>query len=217
MAKKNKPRLAIFINHPECSIHCASGMYEAMSADFNIEIFNNTQFNKSIFKKADIIAFPGGIGDSDTFDRLVGDKKNYIADALDKGVRYLGICMGAYWADKYYFDILDDIRCVQYIKQPTADVKRSFGTTANVKWLGNQTDMYFYDGCTFTSENNNFETYASYANGEPMAIRQKNIGLIGCHPESMPSWYTTPSMKLRWHNYEHHKLLCDFTKDLLEK
>ena len=29
-----------------------------------------------------------------------------------------------------------------------------------------------------------FQTIARYKNGDPMAIMQGNVGLIGCHPES---------------------------------
>jgi hypothetical protein len=76
--------------------------------------------------------------------------------------------------------------------------------------------MYFYDGCAF--EGNNFKIVATYPNMDPMAIIQNRIGLIGCHPESEPGWYTYHSwMKNHYHNGEHHKLLLDFANRLIKQ
>jgi hypothetical protein len=46
--------------------------------------------------------------------------------------------------------------------------------------------MYFYDGPTFV--NGQFETVATYANGDPMAIVQGTVGLAGYHLESQVNW-----------------------------
>lgn len=74
--------------------------------------------------------------------------------------------------------------------------------------------MYFYDGAAMIGKN--FTTIATYKNKDPMAVIQNHIGLIGCHPESMKSWYTRNTMKLYWHEYYHHKLLSNFTKLLFQ-
>ena len=76
--------------------------------------------------------------------------------------------------------------------------------------------MYFYDGPAFI--NGRFKTVATYANGDPMAIVQGNIGLIGCHLESEASWYLKKNMQAHWHAETHHHLLLRFVADyLLEK
>jgi len=63
-----------------------------------------------------------------------------------------------------------------------------------------------------------FETIATYANGDPMAIIQNRIGLIGCHPESEPHWYQSYSwMKKHWHNGHHHNLLLNFVDAIMSK
>jgi hypothetical protein len=124
--------------------------------------------------------------------------------------------MGAYWAGHHYLNILDNVNVVQYIKRPTSEIKRSYSTTANVNWYDENLDMFFYDGCTFVGNQSNFYTVARYKNKDPMAIIQNRIGLIGCHPESMKSWYTRNSMKIKWHENYHHKLLLDFTKLLMQ-
>jgi hypothetical protein len=76
--------------------------------------------------------------------------------------------------------------------------------------------MYFYDGPTFVG--GEYEEVATYANGDPMAIVQGQIGLIGCHPESEQSWYWKKYMQPQWHNGTHHQLLLRFVAEhLLEE
>ena len=133
-----------------------------------------------------------------------------------RGGAYLGICMGAYWAGKEFFNILHGLDAVQYIKQPTADTRRPHPKNIDVHWNGVAKQMYFYDGCTFTGHGKH-DTVATYANGQPMAIIQNRIGLIGCHPESEAHWYTTPSwMQGKYHNGKDHKLLLQFVNTLIK-
>lgn len=215
--KKVKPKVALFLNHPECSAQCAVGMYEALSSHYQIDMFKSDQFDGKIFARADIIAFPGGLGDSETYRRIIGDNYQYVQDAVNNGVRYLGICMGAYWAGPYYFNLLEGIDTVQYIKRPRSGIKRSFGTTVPVDWHGEIVDMYFYDGTAFLGDETQFYTVARYKNKDPMAIIQNRIGIIGCHPESMKSWYNKhDSLKAKWHENYHHRLLLNFTNLLME-
>ena len=102
---------------------------------------------------------------------------------------------------------------MQYIKRPQAEIRASYGTTAPVQWRGQQERMYFYDGPTFV--NGQFETLASYANGDPMAIVQGAVGLLGCHLESQSHWYTKKYMQPQWHANGHHVLLAQFVADYL--
>jgi glutamine amidotransferase-like uncharacterized protein len=159
----------------------------------------------------DMIAMPGGVEDADEYHEYFGRKDgNRVEHFLNNGGKYLGICLGAYWAGHYYFDILDGIYCEQYIKQPNAKVKRSFETTIEVDWLGQKEQMYFFDGTTFKGDINKSSVVASYSTGEPMAIVQNNIGLIGCHPESQLDWYDRKYLSKYWHNGKHNSLLLDF-------
>ena len=215
--KIKKPKIAIFLNHPECSAHCCVGMYEALHPHYNVIFFNKDQIKPKLFKDLDIIAFPGGIGDSDTFDKLIKPNMNRVVDYINNGGRYLGICMGAYWAGHHYFNILDGVRAEQYIKRPNADVRRSFGTVSKITWKGQSENMYFYDGCSLIGDESKFDTIARYPNGDPMAIMQDRIGIIGCHPEALPSWYDKTHLKPHWNNYQHHKLLLDFSDELLTR
>jgi len=212
---KHKPKMALFLNHPECSAQCAVGMHEALYTNFNIEFFNNTEFNSKTFKNADIIAMPGGIGDSETFHTYIGDNKYYVQEAIANGKRYLGICMGAYWADTDYFGILNDVRVTQYIKSPNTCTRRPHAKHMPITWDNHQTNMYFYDGCTYSGSN--FTTVARYSNNWPMAIMQDRIGLIGCHPEADRHWYEDYSWMSKCWDGGKHRYLLEFVDNLMRR
>lgn len=210
-----KPEAKIFVNHPECSIESASGIYEALHSRFTVDFFGVDELSDKFLKNTDLVIFPGGIGDSDSFDYLLKPRRDIINNFIASGGGYLGICMGAYWAGSLYFNIAKGIRPVQYIKRPRSEIRRSFSTTLNIDWNQEPKRMFFYDGCSLLGDHSKFQTIATYSNGDPMAVIQNKIGLIGCHPESMPSWYNKRYLKPHWHNFSHHKLLLDFAVQLL--
>jgi glutamine amidotransferase-like uncharacterized protein len=213
--------LALFMRHPECSTDCAYAMVHALSSEYQIRIFEEKELDDdNFFEHLDVIAFPGGIGNSDSYPNFfTRTRANRIARFLECGGHYLGICMGAYWAGSRYFDILDDVNPVQYIKQLNADVKRSYGTVASVTWKDQKEEMYFYDGCALIGDETKFKTIARYSNGDPMAIIQGRIGIIGCHPEAPLYWYEKPwyYINKHYHGGKHHELLLDFVNELTEK
>ena len=212
------PTIALFQHHPECSIDCCNGIIVSLNSKYNIKIFSESDICPALFDGIDIVAFPGGIGDSDSYDRFFRRRaENAVADFVANGGRYLGICMGAYWAGSNYFDILDSVEPVQYIKQPTADIQRSYGTVAPIVWEGRNEEMFFYDGCALIGNESKFKTVARYANNDPMAIIQNKIGLIGCHPESLDYWYSGKYnyIKEKWHGGRHHAILLNFVNQLM--
>jgi len=213
-----KPTIAIFLHQPKCSVQSGNGIIKALETHYNFKIFTKHELESDFFDNVDIVAFPGGLGDSDSFDFLFKDNRSRISDFIHNGGRYLGICMGAYWAGSRYFDVLDDVNPVQYIKQPNADIKRSYGTVASVTWKDQQEDMYFYDGCALIGDESKFKTIARYANGDPMAIIQGNIGIIGCHLEAPKYWYEKPWQYInkKYHGGRHHDLLLNFVNELVE-
>jgi glutamine amidotransferase-like uncharacterized protein len=212
--------IALFINHPECSKDCCDGMMQALQKDYIIKLFSVNECNSETLSLVDMVAFPGGIGDASSYDKFFRRKaQNAVADYVQQGGRYLGICMGAYWAGSYYFDILDGVDAIQYIQQPTSDIKRSYSTVAKVNWNNQIEDMFFYDGCALVGDTSKFKTIATYANGNAMAIIQNRVGLIGCHPESQEYWYEKPRQYINqyWHQGKHHSLLLEFVNQLMEQ
>jgi len=210
------PRVAVFVNHPECSVQSAHGIIRALSASYDIACIDQQDLRDSSLKKFDLIAFPGGIGDSETFHEIIGSRADAVRNFVNSGGYYLGICMGAYWAGSHYFDLLKGIDAVQYIKRDNALIRRSFGTVTEVIWEGHPKQMYFYDGCSLVSQGGRFRTIARYTNQDPAAIIQGRVGVIGPHPESDIYWYTKPYMQPHWHEYRHHYLLLDFVNRLIK-
>jgi len=207
-----KPTIALFVKHPECSIESCNGIIQSLSSYYNFKIFSNDHLYDNFFDDVSIIAFPGGIGDASVFEKLFQSNIEQIKQFYYRGGGYLGICMGAYWAGQNYFNILQDADSVQYITRPGTDTRRPHAKALPITWQGTPERMYFYDGCAIVGKN--FKTVATYANGDAMAIIQDRIGLIGCHPESMPEWYDKNYLKPHWHRYKHHSLLLDFVNDL---
>ena len=210
--------IGIFLHHPECSQDCVDGMTLALREHYTIKTFTESECNPQTLSKLDAVAFPGGIGDAMSYDKFFRRKaQNAVADYVTGGGKYLGICMGAYWAGSHFFDILDGVDAVQYIKRPQAEIRRSYSTVAKVQWNGQYEDMFFYDGCALIGDEQYFKVISRYYNGDPMAIIQNNVGLIGCHPESQLYWYEKPRQYINnyWHNGRHHELLLQFTNKLI--
>lgn len=213
-----KPKIALFVYDPKCSVQCINGMISALGQHYDFRLFSKNEMEEGFFDDFDIVAFPGGVGDSDSFDGLLKHNKQSVKNFVKRGGRYLGICMGAYWAGKHYFNILDDVEAVQYITRPGTDTRRPHAKAISVTWEGQEEKMFFYDGCALVGNNSKFETVATYSNNDPMAIIQNNIGLIGCHPESEKFWYDSYSyMRLHYHNGIHHNLLLEFVNKLMEQ
>lgn len=206
---------ALFIDDPKCSIESGNGIIRCLESISKFKIFSRSATYDNFFDDVDLIAVPGGVGDADNFEKSLGNNKQAVKKFIQNGGAYLGICMGAYWADKHYFDILDGVRANQYIKSPNTDTRRPHPKAIDITWQGNPDKMYFYDGCTFTGAGS-YQTVATYTNGDPMAIIQNRIGLIGCHPESDTNWYDKPYLKRHWHNYKHDTVLLNFVQQLLD-
>ena len=108
------------------------------------------------------------------------------------------------------------MRAVQYIRRPGTDTRRPHAKACSIVWQGQAQRMYFYDGCALVGSGP-YETVATYANGDPMAIIQNRIGLIGCHPESQEFWYDKNYLKPHWHHGQHNQLLLRFVNQLMNK
>jgi glutamine amidotransferase-like uncharacterized protein len=211
-----KPTIGIFIHNPQCETECALGMVAGLVRDFDIRTFGLDNLTPRFLSKLDAVCFPGGMGDADDFDNIFEDKhiwavQDYVAD----GGKYLGICMGAYWAGPDYFDITTDLVIGQYIERATSDIDTDGATVATIRWLDNLDYMYFYDGCAIIGDD--IDVYATYDNGDAMAAIQGNVGMIGCHPEAQPYWYAEGELPDCYYESRHAQLMSNFLKDLINE
>jgi glutamine amidotransferase-like uncharacterized protein len=207
-----KPTIALFLYDPKCSVQSGNGVIKALESQYNFKIFGKNSLEDIFFDDVDIIAVPGGFGDASSFDQAFKHNGNRVQQFVQAGGKYLGICMGAYWAGKHYLNMLDNVDAVQYITQPGTDTRRPHAKDIKINWNGYNTTMFFYDGCALVG-NGQYNTLATYANGDSMAIIQKNIGLIGCHPEAEPFWYDSYTW-MRGKYSSKHNLLLDFVNQL---
>ena len=212
-------KIALFVCDPKCSVQSTNGVMNALSSNYNFKLFSKNEVEEGFFDDVDMVVFPGGIGDSDSYDTVLKNNKDVVVDFVTRGGKYLGICMGAYWAGKDYFNILDKVDAVQYIRRPNACTRRPHAKNMPVVWRNQPCNMFFYDGCALVGdENSPYETIATYSNGDNMAIIQNRIGLIGCHPESEQFWYDGYSwLKGKYHNGTQHELLLNFVNELMQR
>ena len=212
-------KIALFVCDPKCSVQSTNGVMNALSSNYNFKLFSKNQVEEGFFDDVDMVVFPGGMGDSDSYNTVLKNNKDVVVDFVTRGGKYLGICMGAYWAGKDYFNILDKVDAVQYIRRPNACTRRPHAKNMPVVWRNQPCNMFFYDGCALVGdENSPYETVATYSNGDNMAIIQNRIGLIGCHPESEQFWYDGYSwLKGKYHNGTQHELLLNFVNELMQR
>lgn len=208
--------VAIFVADPKCSVQSANGIMQALGNKFRYKIFSKNLVEDNFFDGVDLIVVPGGFGDADSFENLFKHNKSRVKQFVQDGGRYLGICMGAYWAGSHYFDLLNGVDAVQYLSRPGTDTRRPHAKNIDITWQGKPEKMFWYDGCALVGDTDKFKTVATYANGDAMAIIQHRIGLIGCHPESEQFWYDSYSwMRGKYHNGQHHKILLNFVEELM--
>ena len=207
-------KLAIFVSHPYCSVQSVNGIIESLEKKYTFKMFSKHEVEETFFDDIDAVVFPGGIGNSNSYYSLHSENEEMIKQYVLSGGKYIGICMGGYWAGSNYFNLLQGCDTVQYIKSINTDTKRPHPKNLDVIWKGKEEKMFFYDGFSVTK--GNYDVYASYKNGEPMAIIQDNIGIIGCHPEATKYWYDSYSwMKNKFVSKQH--LLLEFVNEVFKK
>ena len=209
--------IALFLHQPKCSVQSGNGIIKALHPYYKFKIFTKHELEDDFFDDVDMILFPGGVGDADSWDSLLKFHKSRIQEFVAIGGRYLGICMGAYWADNTYFGLSSDFKVDQYITRPNTDTKRPHAKQMKVTWDDKPEELFFYDGCAIFGDESKYDVVARYPNGDAMAIIQNRIGLIGCHPEAEQHWYDEYSwMRKRWNGSKDY-LLLDFVNRLMEK
>lgn len=211
-----KPTIAIFIHDPQCETDCALAMIQGLLPEFEVRTFGIDELDLDFLHMHDVVAFPGGMGDSDDFHDIFDEIQiEMVQTYVAEGGKYFGICMGAYWAGPQYFDLVDDLRVEQYIKQPITDIITEGPTVATVTYNAVPEWMYFYDGCAILGDSID-TVVATYANGDAMAAIQGNVGMFGCHPEALEWWYAQGGMDIALYDTTHAVLMRLFVLQLLD-
>ena len=205
-------KIALFVAHPYCSVQGYNGIIQSLESKYKFKLFTKHKVEGNFFDDVDAVMFGGGLGDSDSFKHLLKENKRDVKNFVRSGGKYIGICMGGYWAGSEYFNLLENCDTVQYIKQPNTDTRRPHAKNLDVMWEGRKEKMFFYDG--FAVTDGDYEIVAKYMNGDAMAVIQNNIGIIGCHPEATIHWYDSYSWMKGKYESKHH-LLLDFVQKIV--
>jgi glutamine amidotransferase-like uncharacterized protein len=210
--------IAIYRQHPIASTDCSAAIRKVLAKRYNTCYVSNRTLTDKILNDAQTIVFPGGLGDVDAFDNMVKQHTSIIQDYVASGGCYLGICMGAYIASQLYFDLLGDVRSVQYVRTRDSLIHHERPTIIPCNWRGQLHNMYFYDGPSFQGDIAYNNVIASYTNNTPAAI-YKDYGkgrvlAVGPHLESQRDWYGKRTQQY-WHDGLHHDLLLDAIEDFL--
>ena len=145
---------------------------------------------------ATLYAQPGGGGTvADAFATMTGDTAR-VRSFVEGGGRYLGFCMGGYFAGSGPGFMMLPGDTNAYITSPGASVTDATDTVIDVMWRGKPRAMYFQDGPYFLVDPGAagvtvLATYAS--NGEIAAMTapfgKGKVGVVGPHPEATLAWY----------------------------
>lgn len=227
----SKPLFLVYTDDPMCSIDCAdtvcdllnnTGLYTAKM--IGPDSYPKLEFNKENLSKADCLVMPGGLGDSDQFDNYLYKHKKMVVDYVGNGGKYLGICMGSYFAGHHYFDILTNAQAVQYIKRKDSSTKKSTPVVIDLTWNTKECPMYFFDGAAFIPDKCTHipaKIISRYKNGDAAALiqhyKQGMVGVIGPHPEAQKWWFhTNKNIRERWTDSIQDHLFLNFVKKLLK-
>jgi glutamine amidotransferase-like uncharacterized protein len=229
-----KPLILVYVDDPMCSLDCADAMLDVLNQSglYNAKLigpssYPELEFNKENVYKANCLVFPGGEGDADQFDNNLVNHKQMVAEYVSNGGKYLGICQGAYFASKHFFDLLDNIVAKQHIKRKKASVKRSGPAVVPISWKGKEPQpIYFHDGAAFVPPEEGMDlgyckVLATYQNKEAAALIQRYwdgaIGVIGPHPEAMKWWfYSQSTIKDEWKTGIQHWMLLDMMEEIFK-
>ncbi len=157
----------------------------------------------------DLYVQPGGGQDIPVaYDAIGDDGARAIREFVRRGKGYLGLCMGAYLADKDWLGLIDT-PLESEVGRSGSGVSDEGDYTLNIRWGNKKEPFYYQDGPYFTpgSKNSGFTPVAWYSNGD-VAIAtfrygKGNVVLTGPHPEADGSWFdnsvaghTSPQSKM---------------------
>ncbi|ANR77884.1 hypothetical protein BBB57_06165 [Kosakonia sacchari] len=152
------------------------------------------KLNRQNLKKFDLYIQPGGGQDIPAAYNAIGDEgANAIREFVRSGKGYLGLCMGAYLADKDWIGLIN-APLDSEAARPGAEANDEGDYTLSVKWGGKEESFYYQDAPYLSNRTKSpgYTPIAYYLNGDvAMAAYTYGKGkvvLTGPHPEADESW-----------------------------
>ncbi|WP_210358778.1 BPL-N domain-containing protein [Sphingomonas beigongshangi] len=138
---------------------------------------------------------PGGGQDIDGALHALGDgRRSAIRSFVANGGGYIGICMGAYLADRTNLALIDATLDSE-VGRPGTQAHSEDDTVVGVRWGDRHRTLYYQDGPYLpqAADKPGFRPLAAYRNGDIAAARYSSgkgvVVLSGPHPEADASWY----------------------------
>ena len=181
---------------------------------------HDTALDDALLSKAMVYAQPGGDGTVESAFAFVAADSARIRAFVEAGGRYLGFCMGGYFAGAMPgFQILPG-DTDGFISSKGASVTSDADTLVDVIWRGKKRSLYFQDGPYFilgsgATGATGVTVLATYAsNGLPAAVvapfGMGKAGVVGPHPEAPQDWYDAYGL------HDPDGLDVDLAHDLIE-
>lgn len=152
------------------------------------------KLNPQNLKKYDLYIQPGGGQDIPAAYKALGEEGvEAIRSFVSSGKGYLGICMGAYLADKDWIGLIN-APLDSEVGRPNADALDEGDYTFSILWGEKEESVYFQDGPYFDNSTKSlgFVPIAHYLNGDIAMASYKygkgKVVLTGPHPEADESW-----------------------------
>lgn len=152
------------------------------------------RLNSRNLNKFDLYIQPGGGQDIPAaYDAIGDDGAEAIRNFVRSGKGFLGLCMGAYLADKDWIGLIDAPLDTE-AGRPGAEATDEGDYTLTILWGGKKDSAYYQDGpyLNNSSTSRGFTPIAWYSNGDvAMAAYTYGKGkvvLTGPHPEADESW-----------------------------
>jgi len=141
----------------------------------------------------DLYIQPGGGQDIPAAYAAIGDDGGDAIRAFVRGGKsFLGLCMGAYLADRDWIGLVD-VALLSEVGRPGSGIDDEGDHTIDVRWDGTLERVYYQDGPYFTGNAaSGYAPIAHYRNGDVAMARYAygagTVLLTGPHPEADASW-----------------------------
>jgi glutamine amidotransferase-like uncharacterized protein len=195
------PVALVYRGPASCCSEAVFNLLKKSSYNFDVKYIGPNETLKMVassFVGATVYAQPGGNGTVDEGLAALGGNAamTLIKNFVNNGGKYLGFCMGAYFAGSNPgMGLLSPGDTDGYIGSPGASVSTDADTIVPVTWRTTKKIHFFQDGAYILPSNVAGERIlAKYDNGLVDALTKPygkgRIGVVGSHPEADRTWYT---------------------------
>ncbi|WP_054309804.1 BPL-N domain-containing protein [Mesorhizobium sp. 1M-11] len=206
-AKTDIIRVAVYRGPASCEgcAETARTSIEKLDPAYRVEFVGKgekTDISPETLSRFDIYVQPGGGQDIPGALRSLGKARvRAIRDFVAQGGGFLGLCMGAYLADRANFGLIPHDLDSE-VGRPGFPVKTIEDAAVRVSWAGRQDMAYFQDGPYLpqAGRDKGFRQIAAYENRDIAAARYSfkkgTVVLSGPHPEADKTWFEDAGLPL---------------------